>query len=955
MYRRLFLRRSLSLVVGMIGAPSAQPLLASPPTDDCASAPAIAEGVYPFSNVGATTDGPTATTCNVGADVWFRYVPTFTGTVVASLCASGYNTMIGVYGATCPLSSSTAIACNNDYCGLQSQVQFSVTAGQEQLLRIGGFGSAQGSGTLALFPIPYLPPSDSCASAPVIAEGGYWSYNVGATTDGPTASCNVGSDVWFRYRPTFTGTATASLCYYDGYDTKIAVYGATCPLSSTAAIACSDDYCGNQSQISFAVTAGQEQLIRIGGFGSAQGWAWLDLTITAPNVAACDSLTPPSSTYASGEIFAGVGNGLVNRYDRDGCRIEILDTTSGSIYQTGMCFDASGNLYVTSFSTSTMTKFDPTGNILVHPWGGAFNLDPESCVVAGGGNVYIGQADGQRRLLKFDAGGHLLASWTPATEDRGTDWNDLGADQCTMFYTSEGYQVKRFDVCTGTQLADFTVLPTQPAFALRIRSNGEVMVATWAAVYRLSASGALLQQYAIGSLPGLSTYLFAFNLDPDGSSFWTADIYTGNLYKIDIESGALLFTMVAPPLGGYMGGIAIFGEPVAALDCNHNGIEDATDIANGTSADCNNNGIPDECEADTDGDGLIDGCDNCPNVPNPLQEDSDDDGIGDYCDPPAAAIPDPEGDKTRVISFSAPAPAVATGAPGQTAIQVTMVDLQNPQPPNAPCCPAPDFGVYESATCTAAGEMNGCARWVGTPGTFYEAQGPPLGGPYRAARLQCSPYYHNWGSESVFHVTGAEIMPSSRYEVEVFGSVCKGQEGACQAVSPPVTMATRRSGDVTARFNPPDPVTQPDALDVAQLVNKFKSVVGAPIKAIAQLQPNLPDLNADINALDIVQGVDAVKGLAYPFGGPCPCPSLMTCGSLAPPAGTPCATPAVCVALAALGGGGPGAMCVKTCVGGTNDGQPCINIAHCPSGTSCGAAGPTPGFCRDKCGRCNTP
>ncbi len=37
--------------------------------------------------------------------------------------------------------------------------------------------------------------------------------------------------------------------------------------------------------------------------------------------------------------------------------------------------------------------------------------------------------------------------------------------------------------------------------------------------------------------------------------------------------------------------------------------------------DCNNNAVHDACEADTDGDGLIDECDNCPYDSNPGQED----------------------------------------------------------------------------------------------------------------------------------------------------------------------------------------------------------------------------------------------------------------------------------------------------------------------------------------------
>lgn len=82
-------------------------------------------------------------------------------------------------------------------------------------------------------------------------------------------------------------------------------------------------------------------------------------------------------------------------------------------------------------------------------------------------------------------------------------------------------------------------------------------------------------------------------------------------------AGFVLF-MVAP--------LSVYGD-----DCNNNGLDDLDDIANMTSADCQPNDIPDECEADTDADGVIDDCDNCA-LFNPTQDDFDFDGIGDVCE-----------------------------------------------------------------------------------------------------------------------------------------------------------------------------------------------------------------------------------------------------------------------------------------------------------------------------------
>ena len=88
----------------------------------------------------------------VASDVWACYLSTFAGPVTATLCDSDYNTKIAVYlGCTCPAVSS-AIACDDDACGagLQSEVSFNVNVDQEYLIRIGGFGGAQGTGSLTI-------------------------------------------------------------------------------------------------------------------------------------------------------------------------------------------------------------------------------------------------------------------------------------------------------------------------------------------------------------------------------------------------------------------------------------------------------------------------------------------------------------------------------------------------------------------------------------------------------------------------------------------------------------------------------------------------------------------------------------------------------------------------------------------------------------------------------------
>ncbi|HTL78127.1 MAG TPA: hypothetical protein VL136_01875 [Candidatus Babeliales bacterium] len=271
---------------------------------------------------------------------------------------------------------------------------------------------------------------------------------------------------------------------------------------------------------------------------------------------------PTSAPYTVGDVFVGVGSGFIKHFSPAGVLLDTLVTSTGCNEDLGMAFTSTNQLLATAafgacLGAGQVVEFDDMGN-LIGPFGSGYSDSTESVVIDASGNVYVGQPDGTRALKKFDSTGTFLTDFFPATQNRGTDWNDLAADQCTMFYTSEGDAIKRFDVCTNTQLADFASSAAFPKYALRIRSNGEVLVAASSVLERYSPGGVLLQTYAFPE-----TLSFAMNLDPDGVHFWTADYFSGTVYEYDIASGAIVFSFPSTPFT-FASGLAIVGEPTAA-------------------------------------------------------------------------------------------------------------------------------------------------------------------------------------------------------------------------------------------------------------------------------------------------------------------------------------------------------------------------------------------------------
>jgi hypothetical protein len=260
------------------------------------------------------------------------------------------------------------------------------------------------------------------------------------------------------------------------------------------------------------------------------------------------SVTDPPS------FFVGVSNGQIEQFDTSGNLLKTLNTGRGGSV-TGMAFDALDALYVTDFTADGVSKFDGSGN-LIGNFGTSYNCQPESIVFDQAGNAYVGETGCSHALLKFDAYGNLLAGSAVTTEVEGSDWIDLASDQCTIFYTSQGTTVFRFNACTDQQLPVFaTGLHT--GLGLRILPDASVLVADQQDIMHLDSAGRTIGTY---TATGENCWV-SLTLDPDGTSFWAVDYCTSDIVRFDITSGNQLakFNSGTPTQTVY--GIAMRGAP----------------------------------------------------------------------------------------------------------------------------------------------------------------------------------------------------------------------------------------------------------------------------------------------------------------------------------------------------------------------------------------------------------
>jgi hypothetical protein len=209
-----------------------------------------------------------------GKSVWYTYVAPSDGLLTVDTCSSSFDTLLGVFTGSA-VSALTAVAQNDNQCGVQSRVTTQVAAGVTYRIAVDGKQSCvliictTAEGNIAL-KVTLQPTNDAFASAQVIRS---LVGSIAGSTDGAgvepgepfTADSVPRRSVWYSYTPTLSSRLTFFTCEDTSFDTVLGVYTGTAPNALTQ-IATNDDACGLGSTVNFIASPGTTYLIKVDGF-----------------------------------------------------------------------------------------------------------------------------------------------------------------------------------------------------------------------------------------------------------------------------------------------------------------------------------------------------------------------------------------------------------------------------------------------------------------------------------------------------------------------------------------------------------------------------------------------------------------------------------------------------------------------------------------------------------------
>ncbi|MCA9251719.1 MAG: S8 family serine peptidase [Phycisphaerales bacterium] len=664
-----------------------------------------------FVTIASDLTGSTASTIQAPGDLdFFRITAPFNlppnmSRLELTSIPVGFDGILIAYDA-----SGTRLAVGDGIgSGLADSLSLSgVGAGDEIIVLVCAW-SYSGTGSYTLDAI-FKPRNDSCANPIGVGDGSVDFGNLNATNDGPneflTCGATIGADIWYCYTASCNGNLTASTCG-SSLDTVVAVYNnCACPIGANA-IACNNDACGAQSDVTIGVVAGQQYMIRVGGASSATNGGTLTLSCM-PTGACCDGVSCSIETEADCLFVGGTYQGDDTICESNTC------TAMGACPGLGNCFVDNGSVgcndgaccnqvcnvdpyccsvewddvcatkavaYCTDCNSNGIPDFVDLQELIETDCNGNGVPDkcdivdrvsedcngndrPDECDIQSGlrpGSLVLFGCDENGGATVFDSSGNgndgvfAGAGWsnqTPFAEPGNYSLSFNHELDAVTIAAPPGSPLDVFDKLTleahilplDTSSLHYVLWADDGPFSLLIRNdaiefglNHQTVIVhpfraagIWthvAAVY----DGTVARLY----LNGLEVASHSIVLGPIGPVESRDIIRIGNDETAD-------FAGFNRDFGGLIDQVRIVSGALTPAEV----LYDATHtLRPGSSSDCNANEIPDECEVDSDGDGVIDVCDPCP-ADNP--DDSDADTVCDSDDicPGFDDAIDPDGDET---------------------------------------------------------------------------------------------------------------------------------------------------------------------------------------------------------------------------------------------------------------------------------------------------------------------
>ncbi len=319
----------------------------------------------------------------------------------------------------------------------------------------------------------------------------------------------------------------------------------------------------------------------------------------------------PITTYSYGnmvdpkDVHVGAGRRLLVASYGTGSIIEIdlinndintlIDTAYGGLSSpTAIETDDPGNIYITDRLGNCVLRYTSTGTFIdsfVTAGSGGLNA-PQGLAFGPDGHLYVSSLNDP--ILQYNGStGAFMGVFVPSGSGGLTQPRHIVFDtHGDLLVTDYGNAtVRRYDGLTGAYLDSIPEDFGHP-YGIELLANGEILVSD--------------------------------SSDISGSKRFVSRFF---------PDGRIKYTMVRGVNNGLTSTAGFAVMPPSSLDCNQNGLPDECDISSGLLTDADANLIPDECEtADSDGDGIPNGVDNCPFIANSNQNDEDGDGIGNPCD-----------------------------------------------------------------------------------------------------------------------------------------------------------------------------------------------------------------------------------------------------------------------------------------------------------------------------------